>query len=105
MLGLQFQLHVSKTWKHWAASGKNLQVHSLTEALGQVGLLVDEDLGGDDGAEGLEGGDQVRVGELLRQVVDEEVVGALPARPRALLHAAAVRGLQLAACNIAGLDT
>ena len=76
----------------------------LTEALGQVGLLVDEDLGGDDGAEGLEGGDQVRVGELLRQVVDEEVVGAVPARPRPLLHAAAVRGLQLAACNIAGLD-
>ena len=26
----------------------------LTEALGQVGLLVDEDLGGDDGAEGLD---------------------------------------------------
>ena len=77
--------------------------HPLTEALGQVGLLVDEDLGGDDGAEGLEGGDQVRVGELLRQVVDEEVVGAVPARPRPLLHAAAVRGLQLAACNIAGL--
>ena len=103
MLGLQFQLHVSKTWKHWVTSENS--AGPLTEALGQVGLLVDEDLGGDDGAEGLEGGDQVRVGELLRQVVDEEVVGALPARPRALLHAAAVRGLQLAACNIAGLDT
>lgn len=45
----------------------------LTEALGEVGLLVDEDLGGDDVAEGAEGLCEVRVRELLRQVVDEQV--------------------------------
>lgn len=43
------------------------------EALGQVGLLVDEHLGGDHVAEGEERRRQVRVGELLRQVVDEQV--------------------------------
>ena len=43
----------------------------LTEALGQVGLLVDEDLGGDDGAEGLERLAEVRVSELLgEEMVD-----------------------------------
>ncbi len=52
---------------------------TLTEALGQVGLLVDEDLGRDDAAEGIEGLEEVRIGELLREVVDEEVgpVGTL----------------------------
>ena len=35
------------------------------KALGQVGLLVNEHLGGDDGAEGLERLAEVRVSELL----------------------------------------
>ena len=35
------------------------------KALGQVGLLVDEHLGGDDSAEGLERLAEVRVSELL----------------------------------------
>lgn len=43
------------------------------EALGQVRLFVYEHLRGYHGAEGQEGGGQVDVGELLRQVVDEEV--------------------------------
>ena len=52
---------------------------ALTEALGQIGLLVDEDLGADDVAEGVEGLEEVGVAELLGQVVDEQVgaVGAL----------------------------
>ena len=37
------------------------------KALGQVGLLVDEHLGGDNGAEGLERLAEVRVSELLRK--------------------------------------
>ncbi len=49
---------------------------SLTEALGEVCLLVDEDLGGDDLPEGGEGLEEVGIGELLREVIDEEV-GAL----------------------------
>ena len=52
---------------------------ALTEALGQIGLLVDEDLGADDVAEGVEGLEEVGVAELLGQVVDEQVgaVGTL----------------------------
>ena len=51
----------------------------LTEALGEVGLLVDEHLGADDVAERVERLEEVRVAELLGQVVDEQVraVGAL----------------------------
>ena len=45
----------------------------LTEALGEVGLLVHKDLGGDDGAEGDKGLVEVGIGELWRQVVDEQV--------------------------------
>jgi len=49
------------------------------EALGEVGLLVNEHLGADDGAERIEGLQEVRVAELLGKVVDEQVraVGAL----------------------------
>jgi len=43
------------------------------EALAEVGLLVDEDLGGDDVSEGHEHLHEILVAELLRQVVDEEV--------------------------------
>ena len=50
----------------------------LTEALGEVGLLVHKDLGGDDGAEGEEGLQQVGIGELWRQVVDEQVGSVRP---------------------------
>ncbi len=57
---------------------------SLTEALGEVCLLVDEDLGGDDLPEGGEGLEEVGVGELLREVVDEEVG---PLRSLVLLQA------------------
>ena len=51
----------------------------LTETFGQVGLTVDEHLGGHDVTERQERLRQVRVGELRRQVVDEEVaaVGTL----------------------------
>ena len=38
----------------------------LTKTLGEVGLLVHKDLGGDNGAEGEEGLVEVRVGELGR---------------------------------------
>lgn len=44
-----------------------------TEALGHVRVLVYEHLGRDDGAEWEERGRQVGVGELLGQVVDEQV--------------------------------
>ena len=37
----------------------------VTETLGQVGLLVDEDLRGDDVAERLKGLEQVWIAELL----------------------------------------
>lgn len=43
------------------------------KALGQIRLLVDEDLRGDHGAKGRERGGEILVGELLRQVVDEQV--------------------------------
>ncbi len=45
----------------------------LTEALGEVGLLVEKDLGGDDGPEGEKGLVEVRIRELRWQVVDEQV--------------------------------
>lgn len=44
-----------------------------TETLGQIRLLVDEHLGRDHVAERCERGGQVRVRELLRQVVDEQI--------------------------------
>lgn len=44
-----------------------------SEALGQIRLFVDKHFGRDDVAEGHECRGQVRVGELLWQVVDEEV--------------------------------
>ena len=45
----------------------------LTETFGEVCVLVNEDLGGDYGSEGCEGGDKVGIGELLREMVDEEI--------------------------------
>ena len=45
----------------------------LTEALWQIGLLVDENLGGDHSPEGVEGLEEIAVRKLLRQVVDEQV--------------------------------
>ena len=69
----------------------------LTKTLRKVCLFVDEDLGGDDCPERLECGHKVRVAELLGQVIDEQVVGALAARPHRLLDTAAIRGLDLAA--------
>ena len=60
-------------------------------------MFVDEDLGRDDCPEWLECCDEVCVSELLGQVVDEQVVGPLSPRPRHLLHAAAVRSLDLPA--------
>ena len=44
-----------------------------TETLGEVRVLVDEHLGRDDRPERVERLEEVRVRELLRQVVDEEV--------------------------------
>ncbi len=46
-------------------SQKVIRKVPLTEALGEVRLLVDEDLGGDDLAEGRECLQEVRVCELL----------------------------------------
>ena len=48
-----------------------LKLWNLTKALGQVGLLINEDLGRDNGAKGLECRHEVRISELLRKVVDE----------------------------------
>ncbi len=45
----------------------------LTEALGEVGLLVEKDLGRDDGPEREKCLVEVRVRELRWQVVDEQV--------------------------------
>ena len=59
----------------------------LTETFGQVGLAVDEHLGGHDVTERQERLRQVGVGELLRQVVDEEVAAVW-----ALRLATAARG-------------
>ena len=70
----------------------------LTETLWEVGLLVDEDLGGDDCPEWLECCHKVGITELLGQMVDEQVVGALSAHR--LLHAGAVRGLELSAWEL-----
>ena len=52
-------------------SGRTVPLTPLTEALGEVGLLVEKDLGGDDGPEGEKGLVEVRVRELWWQVVDE----------------------------------
>ena len=70
----------------------------LTETLGEVGLLVNEDLGGDDCPEWLECGHKVGIAELLGKVVDKQVVRALS--PHRLLHAGAVRGLELSAWEL-----
>lgn len=45
----------------------------LTEAFAHVRMLIYKNFGGYDVAERQEGGDEVRVAEFLRQVVDEEV--------------------------------
>ena len=45
----------------------------LTEALGEICLLVYEDLGRDHGTEGIESLQEITIGELLRQVINEEV--------------------------------
>ena len=55
-----------------------------TETLGEVRVLVDEHLGRDDRPERVERLEEVRVRELLRQVVDEEVG---PVRALVLLQA------------------
>ena len=54
------------------------QKKPLTKALAEVGLLVDEDLCGDNVTEGHEHLHEVLVAELLGEVVDEQVgaVGA-----------------------------
>lgn len=53
--------------------GGGVVVGHEAEALREVGLFVDEHLGGDDVPKWQERGRQVRVRELLRQVVDEQV--------------------------------
>lgn len=45
----------------------------LTEAFAHVRMLIYKNFGGYDVAERQEGGNEVRVAEFLRQVVDEEV--------------------------------
>lgn len=45
----------------------------LTEAFAHVRVLIYENFGGYDVAEGQEGGDEIRVAEFLRQVIDKEV--------------------------------
>lgn len=54
-------------------SGRPAAIGLLTEALALVGGAVNEDLGGDDVAEGYEHLHELAVAELLGQVVDEEV--------------------------------
>lgn len=51
----------------------NVVERHKAEALGQVGLLIDEHLGGHHVAEREERRRQIGIGELLRQVVDEQV--------------------------------
>jgi len=80
VLGL-LQLHLEALGAHLEAVHRldgNLGRVRIVErdeakALGQAGLLVDEHLGRDHIAEGQERGGQIRVGELLRQMVDEKV--------------------------------
>lgn len=61
------------------------QLTRLTEAFAHVRVLIYKNFGGYDIAEGQKGGDEVRVAELLRQMVDEEVatLGALDLLVRA----------------------
>ena len=46
---------------------------ALTEALAQLRLFVDEDLGGDDVAEWQKRRDEVSIAKLLRQMVDKQI--------------------------------
>jgi hypothetical protein len=45
----------------------------LTEAFALIGGAIDEDLGRNDGSKGREDVCQISVGELLRQVVNEQI--------------------------------
>lgn len=54
-------------------SGRAVVERHEAEALGQVGLLVDEHLGRHHMSERHEGRREIRVGEFLRQMVDEQV--------------------------------
>lgn len=69
-------------------SGRAVVERHESEALGQVGLLVDEHLGRHDVSERHEGRCEIRVGELLRQMVDEQVaaLGALDLLSSGLSH-------------------
>jgi hypothetical protein len=54
-------------------SSQTVPLKPLTEALGEVGLFVEKDLGRDDGPEREKCLVEVRVRELWREVVDEQV--------------------------------
>lgn len=60
-------------FKHSSSFHYSSVLIQLTEAFAHVRVLIYENFGGYDVAEGQESGNKIRVAEFLRQVVDKEV--------------------------------
>lgn len=71
----RYRVHVRREIYRYVRTRSSLSLTTtqLTEAFAHVRVLIYENFGGYDVAEGQKGRDEVRVAELLRQMVDEKV--------------------------------